>query len=247
MVHFDVALTEGSVPLTEVERTHGALEGLPEPACVGNLAFAQGGTPLAKGRPTGQETPFGGRDSVLIHFVGLLRDKGELAGRNPVLNGLGSEQHLCLTYHECLSDEFGQMAASGGGAGVVAAACDQVRALATDAGGRPEFGHVACHVPVEGQRAEKLGKIVCGLLVRPELSPVVAYDTRADQQQLIPGPVRATHGQYRMRVRRGARGVWSRPTRASHWRAVVMSVGSVTLCNGGMQRVSAMQVRKEGA
>lgn len=247
MVHFDVALAEGSVSLAEVERAHGALEGLPEPACLGDLAFAQGRTPFTKGGPAGQEAPFVGRDSVLIHFVGLLRNKGELAGCDPVLNGLCSEQHLCLAFHERLGDEFGQSATPGGRADVVAAASDQVRALSADAGGRPEFGHVACHVPMEGQRAEKLGKIACGLLVRPELAPVVVNDPRADQQQLVPGPVRAAHRQYRMCVRHGAGGVWGRPTRAAHWRAVVMSVGSVTLCDDWWQSVPVEQVWKEGA
>ncbi|MFT9821233.1 hypothetical protein, partial [Lysinibacillus sp. NPDC056185] len=103
MVHFDEALAQGSLPLTEVERAHGALKRLPESACLGNLAFAQRGIPLAKGCPAGQEAPFGGRDSVLIHFIGLLWDKGELAARDSVLNGLGGEQQLCLAFCKRLS------------------------------------------------------------------------------------------------------------------------------------------------
>jgi hypothetical protein len=50
-----------------------------------------------------------------------------------------------------------------------------------------------------------------------------------------------------MCVRRGAGGVRGRPTRAAHWRTVVMSVGSVTLCDDWWQSAPVGQVWKEGA
>lgn len=176
MMHFDVTLTQGAVYLGKVEIAHRALKGLPEFACLGDLTFAQCRIPFAKGGPAGQEAPFGSRDPVLVHFVRLLRDESELTRGDPVFDGLSCEQHLCLVFHERFGDESGQSAALGGRTRVVGAARDQICALATDAGSRPESGHVACRVPVERQGAEKVGELVCGLLIRPELAPVVVHD-----------------------------------------------------------------------
>lgn len=119
VVDLDVPLAERPVSLSEVERAHRALEGVPEPAGLADLAPAQGRVALTGDRPPGQQSALGGGDSVLGHFVRLFRDEEEFAGRDTVFDCLGREKHLGLALDECLSDERGQPPASGSRARVV--------------------------------------------------------------------------------------------------------------------------------
>lgn len=175
------------------------------PACwLINLHPAEPGVPLPRNSPTGEQSALGGCDAVLADLVRLLWNPHELARANARLDGTRGFEHLVFPGDEGLGDEPGELATSGGRAVVVGAACDQVGALAAHTGRRTELWEISGGGVVKRESAQQLSQLVRGLLVDPELAPVVADEMGADEQQLIPGPCRASHGQYRMSVRRGS-------------------------------------------
>lgn len=97
----------------------------------------------------------------------------------------------------------GELPSPGGWSRIAWAAGDQVGALAADAGSGSELGKLTGVAAVERERAQQIRELHGGRLAGPELVRVSVDETGTDQQQLVPGPRRATQGQYRMGVRCG--------------------------------------------
>lgn len=245
MVHFDVVRPQRPVDLAEVEVTHAALNGLAKLLCLSDLLLPEPWVAFAEDRPTSEKAPFGSRGAVLAHLVGLLRNLDQCTRADSCLKSTGRLHHLCFACAESFGDLSGELTASGGWPRIAWAAGDQVGALAADAGSGSELRKLMGGAKVQRERAKQLRELPGRCLVGPELAPVTVDEARTDQQQLVPGPRRATHGQYRMRVRCGVSEVKGATSRAAQGRGA-LSVGHVTLCKGGLQRVAAKYVRQEG-
>lgn len=246
VVDFDVVSPKRPVHLAEVEVAHAALKGMAKSLGLSDLLLPEPGVALAVDRPTGQKAPFRSGGAVFSHLVWLLRNLYQFARTDSCLDRTRCLHHLCFARAERFSDLSGEVSASGSWSRIAWAAGDQVGALAADARSGSELRKIMCGAKVERERAQQLRELHGGRLVGPQLAPVVVDEARADQQQLIPGPCRATHGQYRMGVRCGVSEVQGALSRAAQGRAA-LSVRHVTLCKGGLQRVAARHVRKEGA
>ncbi|QHY95696.1 hypothetical protein SSPS47_11260 [Streptomyces sp. S4.7] len=246
VVHFDVVRPQRPVHLAEVEVAHAALKGLAKSLALSDLLLPELGVAFTEDRPTGEKAPLRSRGTVFSHLVGLLRNLDQCTGADPCLKRTCCLHHLCFACAESFGDLSGELAASGRWSRIAWAAGDQGGALAADAGSGSELRKLMGGAKVQRERAQQLGKLPGRRLVGPELAPVTVDEARTDQQQLIPGPCRATHGQYRMRVRCGVSEVKGATSRAAQGRDA-LSVEHVTLCKGGLQRVAAKHVRKEGA
>lgn len=202
VMHFDVALAQVTVSAGKIEAADLALERLPGALDLLDLEQAQLRVSLACKRPADQEPSFDRGCAVLVDFVRLPGKAMQFAGCDSFLKGLGGLEHLGLTLREGFDHEQRGLAASRGRADVQPVVRHEVSGLAADAARRPKAGKSEFVRAVDRERAEQLRQLLNLPVVGPQLPPTVLHNQRSGQYELVLGPRRYPHEQYRMSVRR---------------------------------------------
>lgn len=248
VVNLDVALTEGSVEVAEVEGADFTLQRLSQLLCLGDLASSDASVAFAMQGPSSEETAFDRRVPVVVDLVRVFWDLVQCASADTLPQGSGSPEHFRGPSDEGGDYLFVQPPALGGCAGVSRMVRGEISSFVTDAADGSELSGGLRSTFVYGERTEKAGEIEHTGVTLAQLIPVVLHHEGASQQQLVAGPCRALrHGPYRMSVRCHVWGGRSALVCDAHLEAVVLSVGSVTLCDDWRQWVPVGKVWEEGA
>lgn len=247
-MNLNVALAEGSVEPAEIEGADLALQGLPQLLRPRDLASPEIAVTFAMEGPSGEEAAFNRRVSLIIEFIWIFWDLVQLTCADTLPQSSGSPKHLGGPGDEGGDDLLIQPTALGRAAGVCGVVRGKIGSLAADAADGSELRDGLRCVGVDGQGPEQVGEIEYARVAFTEFIPPVLDHECAGQQQLVAGPCRASrHGPYRMSVRCHVWGGRSGKMCDAHLRTVVLSVGSVTLCDDWWQSVPVGQVWKEGA
>lgn len=248
MVNFDVPHAEVPVGAAKIEIAHFALQGAPEFRGLRDLASPEPSVTFAVQRPASEKAALDRRISLFIQLIWIRRNGVELPCADSLPQRGGGEEHLSRPGDEGADHLPVQAASLGGSADVGGVVRGQVGGLAADAADGPELRDGACSALVDGQGPEQVGQIQYAEVALTELVPAVLDHESTGKQQLVMGPCRASrHGPYRMSVRCHVWGGRSVVVRDAHLKAIALSVGSVTLCDGWRERVPVGHVRKEGA
>lgn len=248
MVNFDVPRAEVPVGAAKIEIAHFALQKVPEFRGLCDLASPKLSVTFAVQSPASEKAPLDRRISLFIHLIWIRRNGVNLPCANSLPQCGGGEEHLSRPGDEGADHLPVQTASLGGGANVGGVVRGQVGGLAADAADGPELWDGACSALVDGQGPEQVGQIQYGEVTLAELVPAVLDHESTGKQQLVMGPCRASrHGPYRMSVRCHVWDGRSALVRGAHLKAIALSVGSVTLCDGWREPVPVGHVRKEGA
>ncbi len=247
MVHLDVPGAQVTVDAAEIKIAYFALQGLSELRRLSDLASTQPSVTFAMQCPAREKAAFDRRISLIVQLVRILRNGVKLPCADSLAERGCGKEHLCRPGDEGADHLPVQASPLRRCADVRGVVRSQVGGFAADAADGPELRDGACSALVDGQGPEEVRQIRNSEVALAELVPAVLDYESAGKQQLVVGPCRASrHGPYRMSVRCHVWGGRSVVVRDAHLKAIALSVGSVTLCDGWREPVPVGHVRKEG-
>ncbi|CAH9415415.1 hypothetical protein SGL43_02431 [Streptomyces globisporus] len=247
MVHLDVPRAQVTVDAAKIKIAYFALQGLSKLRRLSDLASTEPSVTFAMQRPAREKAAFDCGISLIIQLVRILRNGVKLPCTDSLAQRGCGKEHLCRPGDEGADRLPVQAAPLRRCADVRGVVRGQVGGLAADAADGAELRDGACSALVDGQGPEEVRQIRYSEVALAELAPAVLDYESAGKQQLVLGPCRASrHGPYRMSVRCHVWGGRSVVVRDAHLKAIALSVGSVTLCDGWREPVPVGHVRKEG-